>query len=332
MAKNAIYFPYINVPPDPWLLRMALYWDQFCSIVPSDHIYCPELLDPKMRDLVASGLVHQLLPMQYLHALVDFEGPFLRYAQRWIARRRGNLGDRFSLVHAEKLDQLTSPLRDLGLVTGENYPWVQMPTPLANAFMSYLAASLGQLAAVDAAPITNSVPLGTSLVTTERSIIRDALLEELLPIPALSEQLTIDSVLAFKERYSAHATRFRERLEDECILIGNATDIDERRLRLAALKSTLQRESDEVADAMKMSWKTVSMGCILPIISAALPILDADWKLQTAAAIGAVGSLGTAVNQASEGFGQVRNAEKRPMAYVPMVDKNLVSLVRKRTA
>lgn len=332
MAKNAIYFPYINVPPDPWLLRMALYWDQLNSIVPMDHIYSLELLTPQMRDLVASGLVHPLVPMQYLHDLRDFEGPFVRLAERWIARRRGDLGGRFTRIHAEKLDRLMGPLRNLGLATDDEYPWIRMPTPLANAFMSYLAASLGQLVRVDAAPITNSAPLGASLVTTERSLFRDALLEDLLPIPAISEELTIDSVLAFKAKYSAHATRFRERLEDECILVGNSASVDERKQRLAALKSKLQRESDEVADAMKMNWKAVSMGSILPVISAALPILDVDWKLGAAAGAGAVGSVGAAVYQASQAFEQARNAERRPMAYIPLVRKNLFNLTPKRAA
>jgi hypothetical protein len=205
-----------------------------------------------------------------------------------------------------------------------------MPTPLANAFMSYLAASLGQLAEVDAAPITNSAQSCASLVATERTLYRDALLEDLLPIPSMSEELTIDSVLAFKDKYSEHATRFRERLEEECILVGKSASIDERKLRLAALKSKLQRESDEVADAMKMSWKTVSMGAIVPIISVALPILEADWKLQPATAAGMAGTLGVAVYQASQVLGQARNAERRPMAYAPLVRNRLFNRVRKR--
>lgn len=332
MAKNALYFPYINVPPDPWLMRMVLYWDRLSSIVPSDHIYRPELLDPKMRDLVASGLVHQLMPGPYLYGMDSFDQPFIRYAKRWLERRRGNLGRNFSKIHMEKLDRLCQPLRRMGLLRDGEYPWVEMPTPLANAFMSYLAASLGQLSEIDAAPITNSVPLGSSLATIERTLIRDALLERLLPVPSNSEHLTIDSVLAFKAKYSEHATRFRQRLEEECILVSGTTNTELRREKLEALRAKLQRESDEIAEAMRLSWKSVTLGSILPIISTALPVIDADWKLQTATAVGAVGSVGVAVIQASQGFGQARNAENRPMAYVPLVQKYLFNLSRNRTA
>lgn len=332
MAKNALYFPYINVPPNPWLMRMVLYWDRLSSIVPSDHIYRPELLDPKMRDLVASGLVHQLMPGQYLYGMDNFDLPFIRYAERWVEKRRGNLGRNFSKIHMEKLDRLSQPLRRMGLLRDGEYPWVEMPTPLANAFMSYLAASLGQLTEIDAAPITNSAPLGSSLATTERSLIRDALLEKLFPVPANSEHLTIDSVLAFKEKYSNHATRFRERLEEECVFVSGTTDAELRREKLEALRAKLQRESDEVAEAMRLSWKTVTFGSILPIISAALPVLDVDWKLQAAAAVGAVGSVGAAVFQASQGFGQARNAENRPIAYIPLVQKQLFYPYRNRAA
>lgn len=326
MAKNALYFPYINVPPDPWLMRMILYWDRLNSIVPFDHICRPELLDPKMRDLVASGLVHQLIPGQYLYGMESFSLPFVSYAERWLKKRHGNPGRNFSRIHMEKLDRLHQPLREMGLLRDGEYPWVQMPTPLANAFMSYLAASLGRLTEIDAAPITNSVPLGSSLATTERSLIRDALLEKLFPVPASSEHLTIDSVLAFKEKYSKHATRFRQRLEEECVLVSGATDARLRRERLEALRAKLQRESDEIAEAMRLSWQTVTLGSILPIISAALPVVDADWKLQAAAATGAVGSVGAAVFQAAQGFGRAQNAENRPMAYVPLVQKRLFNL------
>lgn len=332
MAKNALYFPYINVPPGPWLLRMVLYWDRLSSIVPTDHIYRPELLDPKMRDLVASGLVHQLIPGRYLYGIDGFDQPFIRYAERWFERRRRNLGQNFSKIHMEKLDRLSQPLKRMGLLRDSEYPWVEMPTPLANAFMTYLAASLGQLAEIDAAPITNSAPIGRSLATTERSLIRDALLEKLFPVPANSEQLTIDSVLAFKEKYAEHAARFRQRLEEECVLVSGMIDNELRREKLEALRAKLQRESDEVAEVMRLTWKTVTFGSILPIISSALPVLDADWKIQTAAAVGAVGSVGAAVFQASQGFGQARNAENRPVAYIPLIQRHLILPYQNRAA
>jgi len=324
MARNAIYFPYINVPADPWLLRMALYWDELQSIVPMDYANNPELLEPQMREMVAAGLIRPIFPAYYFYGSQEFAEPFLRYVEQWVHRRRGNVGKEFSQVHAEKLENLVAPLMHLGLIEDAGYPWFRMPTPLANAFMSYLATFLGRLEEINAAPITNSTRIGGSLIGTSRSLAREALLQRLLPIPGAAEHITLDSVLKFKAKYSAQARIFRERLEAECVLIGSLDDQRERNAQLQALSKKLKFEVDEVSDAMKLTWKSVVLGGILPVIAGGLPVLDADWRSQPYAAAGAVGSVAAAVYQATQAINAAKLAQNRPLAYVALAQDRLL--------
>jgi hypothetical protein len=69
---------------------------------------------------------------------------------------------------------------------------------------------------------------------------------------------------------------------------------------------------------MKISWKAVVLGSVLPIAAAALPLIDADWKRQLATAVGGVGSMGAAFYQATQSVGSARAARKRPIAYVAL--------------
>jgi hypothetical protein len=248
MAHNAIYFPYINIPPNPWLFRMALYWDRLDSIVPYEYIAEPEQLAPGMRSLISSGLVGQIQPGMYANELASYYPGFVEHARKWLRNRNGDLGGLFSRIHIEKLDSfkdgelfsLKRDLEDVGVAVDDNYPWVKMPTPLADDFMAYLAAALGQVDELDAVPITNSNAMGVSLSPTPAAILRNALLEELLPIPADSAELTIDSVLAFKERYGQGASRLRDRLEQECGAIA-ALDPEASAYEFRQLRDRLQR-------------------------------------------------------------------------------------------
>jgi hypothetical protein len=304
---------------------MSLYWEQLQSIVPMQYAFNPKLLEDRMREMVRAGLIHAVIPAQHMYATPEFADPFIRYAERWVAKRGGRPFTQFSRVHAEKLESLVIPLHQLGVLQEDGHPWFKLPTPLANAFMSYLAASLGRLADLDAAPITNSTAFGLSLAATSRSLARDALLERLMPMPASSERLTIDSVLKFKERHAPKAARFRERLEAECVLVSSLSDPARRQEQVHAIATKLRHEVEEIADAMKMNWKMVVFGGILPVLSAAAPIADADWKTQAFAAAGAVGSVGAAVYQGAQALSAAQVAQNRPLAYVALAQKHLLA-------
>ena len=322
MARNAIYYPTIEVPADPWLLRMALYWEKLHSIVPIDHAYDPEQLSPKMRDMLSSGLVEALYPSQYMNVSKAIAEPFLRYAIRW-KRLASDNRVRWSSVHSEKLHNIVEPLQAMGLVRPDSYPWVLMPQPVANAFLCFLAANLGQLRDVDASPITNQTYGGLTRVGISRSLAREDLLEQLLPVPSASQKVSIDDVLRFREKYSVQAARFRERLEAECMLIASLGEEKMRQAQLHAVATKMRQEIDEVTDAMRRSWKDIAFGTILPVFATTAPLVDADWKRQPYAAVGAAGALAVAVHQAVRLIQAPKVAEGRPLAYAALVRRGM---------
>lgn len=323
MAANAIYFPYINVPPDPWLLRMLLYWDRLSAIVPMDYQSNPDLFEPKMRDMVSAGLVNAIAPGMYLGRLDGFAESFLKYADQWCRPGRNGRQWPQMRIHAEKLDYLVRPLVEKGIAHEVDGPWYEMPTPVANRFMAHLATALGQIDQVDAAPVTNSASLGQSLWKTGLVAKRDALLEILFPMPANSEKLTLSDIVEFKARHQALAARFRERVQEECILLPDGTTQEERWDRIQALGGRLQGEVGEIAEVMRGRWKKLVFGKVLPVLAPAIPLIDAVLPSQAAIVVGAAFSSGLAGYQSSLMHAADNAVRRRPLAYVALARREL---------
>jgi len=332
VAANAIYFPSINVPPDPWLLRMLLYWDTLSSIVPLEYHDAPGRLDSKMRDLVASGLVKPIAPGMHLRELDGFAEPFLQFAERWHRTHWSRREWPQAQIHVEKLDRLLQPLVEMGLARRADGPWSEMPAPLADRFMAYLASALGRVPAIDAAPVTNSSMLGHSLRETSLAAKRDALLEVLFPVPHGSENLTLDDIVKFKVKHQALAARFRERLQDECILLADGAENDERQERLDALARKLQGEVDEITEAMRGRWQRVVLGKVAPVLAPLIPLLDTDPATQIATFAGAGLAVGLAGYQANQIQAAQDAVKRRPLAYVALARQSICPLQPRATA
>eukprot|EP01031_Cornospumella_fuschlensis_P007302 gene7302-9050_t len=178
VAANAIYYPYINVPPDPWLMRMALYWDQLKAIVPMEYQWNPDMLEPRMRDMVSAGLVEAITPAYYLGGVDGFAEGFLKSVKRWQRPAADGRQMPQTRIHAEKLNTLVQPLVEMGLARRvEGGDWYEMPSPVASRFMAHLAKTLGAIKDIDADPVTNVASLGQSVWRTGVTFRRDALLE-----------------------------------------------------------------------------------------------------------------------------------------------------------
>lgn len=325
MAANAIYFPYINVPPDPWLMRMALYWDQLKAIVPMEFQWNPELLEPKMRDMISAGLVEAIAPAQYLGGIDGFADHFLKSVERW---RRPALGLREmpqTVIHAEKLNSLVRPLVEMGLARHvKGGDWYEVPSPVASRFMAHLARALGAVKDIDADPVTNVASLGHSVWKTGITAKRDALLEILFPVPQLSEQLKLDDIVEFKAKHQPLAARFRQHLEDECVSMANAATDEERQARMEAMGRKLQGEVDEISEALKGRWKKIFLGRLSPVIPL-IALLDAN-STQVSTFISGLASAGLAKFQADQAKDNEDAHLRKPMAYVALARDRIPAL------
>ena len=73
MKKNALFYPYINLPEkEQWLIQNLLYWDKLNSIVPTQFNHDESNLTDTMIELKNKELVNFIHPMDYLNEIPNF--------------------------------------------------------------------------------------------------------------------------------------------------------------------------------------------------------------------------------------------------------------------
>lgn len=316
MRNNALYFPYIEVPDEIWTSRILLYWDRLSSIVPMDYIDNPTFLSPYMLDLVREGLVEQIIPASHLYRFRGFEENFIRYleSRRPKVRKPSGAPER-TRIHIEKLGDLLLWLEENELAEIDQYPWCKVDKWVARAFMAYLAASLGSLEEVNAAPVTND--FGTSrlfgALSRQRTIEREFLLGKLLPAPARRPSLA--SIIEFKGKYGHLLPPFRQRIE---LLSGELGAIRDTRQRLARAEVIVRELTDqvrEIEEAMKVNWKDVIFGSFLPLLGAGGSFYAAGEPMIAAGAAGLTFS-GVAYKTINDSRNRERQTNNDPLAYL----------------
>jgi hypothetical protein len=338
MSHNALYFPYINVPNNAWFFRVLLYWDKVSSIVPSDYVYNPDLLEPFMRDLVAAELVEQVIPYQYISRIPEFNDAFLEYVNHQISEykilQKRRARTRFP-IHIEKMEGIASELVKLGLAQFSTYSWYEVDDWVANMFMNYLAAVLGKINAINADPVTDSLhrfSIGdfssyrNPQFNSRMAIARQSILEKLFPLPV--EKVDIPTLVEFKAINKDRLSKFRESMEKNCIQIANINDADGRSNYQEKIINEMQNDINEISEAMKSKWKRVTFGSLIPIIGAGIPTISAlannPMQVPIEATALTVGfSLASAVYQAIDGVQNFTNIVDKPLAYVAFARERL---------
>ncbi len=315
MKKNALYFPYIDVPKSKWLTETLIYWDKLSSIVPHEFNDNPNLLSSDMQNLTSAGLIEHVLPLDHFSKLHNFEENFTRIAEIWISVNRNNSFG-YSKIHIEKLGDLQYVLKDLNLTRGNHtYPWIEIPTPLANIFMSYLATELGKLPDLNATPLTDFSSEIVNMDDSERAMIRQEILTEILPIP--NEDIDIDKLLRFKQDYGHLTMNFRNRIEEECIDILS-TNLEYREEKILQTKRNLKKEIEGIEESMCSITDNITFTNILPLAGALGTGIDSPQ-----------GIFGTGLTIASTTYQIISNLSEnndnrnKPLAYATLVDTHL---------
>ena len=279
MRAKALYFPYIDIPDDEWLYLMLLYWDQLSSIMPSEYVNNPQRLSTHMSTLVKEGLVNPIMPQAFIDDEEEFGKPFLAFISHRVRARHIQLRDdtdtRRIPIHVEKLGPVADELVELNLANYTGYPWYEMDSWVANAFMSYLASFIGSLPEVNSAPITNNEICFSLLggyprkTIRERTIQRYEILREILPFPR--GDLNLNEIIKVKEKHGKELARFRDHIEGLCIDLSNLLDLDDREERKQITIRELKQEIEDIAGRMQETWHQVVFLDILPVLSAGGP-------------------------------------------------------------
>ncbi|WP_027469534.1 hypothetical protein [Deefgea rivuli] len=328
MRSNALYFPYIALPQDSWTTKALLYWDKLSSIVPMDHLDRPEQMSEFMRSLLAEGLVEPVIPAQFIHQVERFDAAFIDLIDTRLRRnhRSGSADDslrRTTRIHVEKLGEIPSFLVESGLAKQIDWAWYDVETTIANQFMSYLAACLGAIPAVNATPVTDKAIFASSLrprgLQPARQPLhqhksREVILRHLLPTPA--GPVDIDKLLSFKRRHGHLLPPLRASVEAHCTLVATLPDEKDRIEANEAFLLDSRQKVAEIEDAMRPSFGKVVFGSLAPLFGAGLAVQATDPGNKVGYA-GAALSLSGAIYQAVSSIrGSRRAAENRPLAYI----------------
>ncbi|MDO6786333.1 DUF6236 family protein [Cobetia marina] len=339
MRDNALYFPYISVPNSTWTLKALLYWDRLSSIVPMDYIERPGELSPFMRSLVQEDLVQQVFPAAHLHEIPGFEKCFIAligsrlYGSNEARLRRHDIYNRKRLrfhIHAEKLEEIPRFLIENGLAERINNSWYDVEGWAARLFMSYLASCLGALDVVNAAPVTDQSNFSgifggpssrrNNHTSRHHGKARDVILKSLLPIP--NEKVTLDKILRFKSDYGHLLPAFRHSVESHCSIVATLPNAEDKILANTHFIEQNKLQVDEIIDAMKPTWRSISFGSIVPLFGAGLTWYStgADNKLAYA---GAASTFAACAYQAISTIHGNREINfKKPLAYIAHAHKS----------
>jgi hypothetical protein len=330
MRDNALYFPYVSIPKEEWSIKSLLYWDKLSSIVPMDYIGRPEQFSPFMRQLVEEGLVEQIFPAQYLFQVERFESCFIdliesRARQSFFSRDAGSHATApRTQIHIEKLGSIPDYLVERGLADRVNWSWYNVDTRVAEIFMAYLAACLGAIPEVNAAPVTNlakyAIHFGhlrrpnrrNNAVLHEKA--RKVILHSLLPTP--DENVTIHQLVRFKERHGHLLPAFRRRIEAHCAQIATLPNAEDRLDLTEDFIAQSRQEIDEIVDAMRPTWQKIIFGALTPLFGAGLAWHETDRENSWAYAGSALSFVGTAYQAISSIRGNRDRHPPKPLAYI----------------
>jgi len=324
---NALYFPYINVPDGQWFNHILLYWDKVSSIVPTEFVFDPELFSPHMRNLVAAGLVDQIMPGSYIYKIPKFEEAFLEYVDRRLLMGEFSRPMHTINLHLEKMGNIADELVKRRLARRSDSNWYLVDRWVGDAFMAYLASTLGLLDDIQAAPVTDDLKslqilddkevLLRQSNSVERARVRHQLLEEALPLP--DGPIDIDSILYFKNTYGNLRADFRNYIEGACIEIANIRDDLAKQEKITLTKHEIKDKVKDITDAMRSRWQRISLGSLIPIIGAGTALIAEDRLDHPIVMTTLSFSLVAAIYQAYEGYRQYQQVLSHPLAYAARV-------------
>lgn len=270
---DALYFPYLSLPPATWVNPALLFFDQLALIAPDGGDRA--LHDPRTRRLVDLNMVRPEVPRGVWNDEED--RMLLSYLLGRASAARKNPG-RIARVHAGKLayGMLAEQLVAAGMMARTDDGWIEGPEWVAAHLMSYIAL---QVSASSRRPLP--------LITDERAAAgvmvgpRDFMLERrrvkaatrLLPVPADARP---EEIAEFRERHQPELRTFRDYVNglissDPASAAGE--DRFEERLRLAA-----EVRAHLVGQMQSFSWGERGVAVALVLLpTAAAPLDHAPW-------------------------------------------------------
>jgi hypothetical protein len=259
VPDDALYFPYIEVPSDPSLTRVLLYWDRLATIVPNSIRG-----SDRLEELIRLDLVESIDPEKY-----D------RPPEGWIASvveelARQEVDAPVGRVHFSKGSfRLWQRLESVG-VAERAADWILLPEPAADFYMAYLATWLGHT--LGKVPVTDRrssidafvAEAPVAMRSANRAAMREVALRNILPAPAQS--VDPRQIAEFKYDHWELLGSFRRNVERRLLECAREPDDVLRAELVAHTCDELAEEVQEIQARMSRWWPTTR-----GLITAAIP-------------------------------------------------------------
>jgi hypothetical protein len=226
---------------------------------------------------------------------------------------------------------LAEDLVTLGLArpaVGEGWElWMDVEEHTANAFMAYLAVTLGAIQEVPMDPLTNREEAiaallgwesGTGQIMKRTQVSRLGVLDELLPAP--SAPISARDLAEFKRSHAAELARFRDAVNAELLRAAALPEHEAREAQADIGMRDLIRQRDELIAIMnRRQWPRIFLGSVAGLITAtaavAGPVVTGgDAKTAAFAAPGLI----PAAYAVLKDVGRRPGAGDKPMAYAAL--------------
>ena len=235
--KDALYYPFIEIPDEGWLKTSVLYWDTISTIVPesikpyqskTSKILCKEgilkatYVNPNLQDLeiVAENVIGYLNSQEGQSFLLNIE----KSKNSRINVQKFTSEYRWDFMHNRKFQNgLLHELRRYGLTGKIEGDWIRVPSPFAHYYMTILATQLSS--AKGRALLTDTIHaenLATKAVLNVPHIpsrfsrrlpakVSEGILADLiLKTISIKNETPIDKIIKFRNNNSVELSRFRE--------------------------------------------------------------------------------------------------------------------------
>lgn len=294
MANTALYFPYINPPPDAWTTRSILYWDRIDSIIP----WNVELAD-STKELIDEGLLTPVDWMNVVEVGCEIADEFVRFIHKTAFRTRpGNdwqLRFRPVLIHTMKMPhKISEALCETGLGSEKSYDWWAVRPDIASAYMSTLAWCIAEKKRsgcdllTDRSSTLNGFRLksseanpGGKLAVGKGREVLETVLKDLFLVP--KEWLPPREVRLFKEHFGDELQAFRNNINRVILDLmreSGGADFDE---LLVATRNDLVTQTAALARRLAPSRLELVRKTILPsVVGVSAFLLTEDYRVATA--------------------------------------------------
>lgn len=296
VVNRVLYFPHFETPRNAWLSRVVLYWDGIGSIVPR-RLEVRRSFNPYTRQLVDAGLLVAVHPEEHLWkpAAVPFDEAFLEHIQRRLVADnalRTRFQDGYVMrMRVEKVTMgLAAGLEDLGIAREAGFPFYEVESSIALAYMAHLAGFLG--GQLDMVPMTDqlnalqAIDVPNPEAVARRSQLRMELLAATLPGPTIPPP--VSELVDFKERHTATLQAFRHRLEADAIDLAAISDQTLRQARKELLLAEYRQTLEEIKEKMnERGWRRLDFGSFCQLVSAGVTGATASLALDPFSGLGA---------------------------------------------